>query len=73
MKGNPLKIKAYLHCRTCFGSDQPEKLEVGVSDLDTLEINCTTCNQRVASFALDDPPELHCDVCDEPIGPEHKH
>lgn len=66
-------IQAYFHCKACHAEGRPSgELEVGLSNPQTITIDCTTCNQHVGSFKLANPiPDAVCHDCGEPIG--HKH
>lgn len=71
-----MTIQAYFHCKTCLGTESVGggRLEVGMTDPQTITVHCATCDQHVGSFKLAEPLKaMTCGVCNEPIGPNHHH
>lgn len=69
-----MTIKAYIHCKACLQAEREDYIMIGLSDPETIVVHCAACGQDVGRFKLATPlPALHCNVCNEPIGPNHHH
>jgi hypothetical protein len=66
-------ILSFIHCATCVTNKKPGRIAAGLTDPFTLRVWCKSCSKPVADFTLAEPIMPRCDVCGEPMSPNHTH
>jgi hypothetical protein len=67
-------ILCHLHCKTCLTKrGRKGRYEIGLANPFTLRVWCKTCDQLICDLRIDPPMALRCDVCGEPVTPDHHH
>lgn len=69
-----MPIQAYFHCKNCMEQGLQDRIDVGLSDPQTITVRCQKCDSDVGHFKLAEPmPWGICGTCGKPLGPGHVH